>query len=171
MITTKSEDIVVNVKNNPIKNGTWQKLLGVKIDYKLTFKFYIDEIYEKAGQKMNVLSRIMAYMNIKKRRTLSNAFFISQFNLICQSRAKNNKTNRLHERCLSIIYNDKISLFKQLLEKDGSVSIHIKNLWFRVVEMFKVVKGLAPKIFSDLFPLREQNKYSLRQKSFVYLGI
>ena len=90
LITTKSEDIVVNVKNNPIKNGTWQKLLGVKIDYKLTFNSYIDEIYKKAGQKMNVLSRIMAYMNIKKRRTLSNAFFISQFNLICQSRAKNN---------------------------------------------------------------------------------
>ena len=81
------------------------------------------------------------------------------------------KQHRLHERCLSIIYNDKISLFKQLLEKDGSVSIHIKNLWFRVVEMFKVVKGLAPKIFRDLFPLREQNKYSLRRKSFVSLGI
>ena len=31
--------------------------------------------------------------------------------------------------------------------------------------MFKVVKGFTPKVFSDLFPLKEQNNYSLRQKS------
>ena len=34
------------------------------------------------------------------------------------SRALNNKINRLHERCLRIIYNDKTSTFKELLEKD-----------------------------------------------------
>ena len=32
--------------------------------------------------------------------------------------------------------------------------------------MFKLVKGLAPKIFSDLFPLKEQNNHSLKLKSF-----
>ena len=110
-------------------------------------------------------------MNIEQWRALSNAFFISQFNFgpvawICQNRAKNNNTNGLQERCLRIIYNDKVSLFKQLLKKDGSVSIHIKHLWFRAVEMFKVVKSLAPKIFSDLSSLKEQHKYSLRQKPF-----
>ena len=31
--------------------------------------------------------------------------------------------------------------------------------------MFKVVKGFTPKVFSDLFPFKEQNNYSLRQKS------
>ena len=65
-----------------------------------------------------------------------------------------------------MIYNNKISTFKQLLKQDGSVSIHTKNLRFIAVEMFKVAKTYAPKIFSDLFPLKEQNNYSLRQKSF-----
>ena len=127
MITSKSEDIVVNVENNPIKNSKCEKILGVKIDYKLTFNSHIDKIYKKAGQKMNALSRIVPYMNIEKRRTLLSTFFTSLFNYcpliwICHSRAKKrSKINRLQERCLKIIYNVKITTFKQLLEKHISV--------------------------------------------------
>ena len=39
----------------------------------------------------------------------------------------NNKINRLHERCLKIIYNDKTSSFVDLLAKDGSVTIQTRN--------------------------------------------
>ena len=96
---------------------------------------------------------------------------MSQFNScpltwMCHSRAKNNKINRLHERCLRKIYEDKASTFEQLLEKDSSVSIHTRNLRFLAVEMFKVVKGLAPTIINDLFPLKETNNYNLRRKLF-----
>ena len=34
----------------------------------------------------------------------------------------------LHERCLRIIYNDKQLSFTELLNKDSSVSIHIRNI-------------------------------------------
>ena len=63
------------------------------------------------------------------------------------NRTNNNKTNRLHERCLRLIYNDKKSFFKDLLEKDGSVSIHHRDLRKFAVELFKVFKGLNPVIF------------------------
>ena len=33
---------------------------------------------KKAGQKMNALSRVIPYMNITKRRTLLNTFFMPQ---------------------------------------------------------------------------------------------
>ena len=59
----------------------------------------------------------------------------------------------------------KITL-EQLLEKDSSVSIHTKNLCFLAVELFKVVKGLAPTIVNDLFPLKETSNYNLRHKLF-----
>ena len=39
-----------------------------------------------------------------------------------------NKINKLHERGLRIIYNDKKSNFEELLGKDNSVSIHHRNL-------------------------------------------
>ena len=70
---------------------------------------------------------------------LMNAYFNSQFNYcsfiwMCHSRALNNEINRLHERCLGIIYNDKTSTFKKLLKKDNSVSIHYRNIQALAVE-------------------------------------
>ena len=47
---------------------------------------------------------------------------------MCHSRKNNGKINRLHERCSRIVYNDKKKSFQQLLEKDGSASIHSRNL-------------------------------------------
>ena len=62
-----------------------------------------------------------------------NAFFKSQFNYcpviwICHSRKNNNKINRLPERCLRIVYNNKQSPFNALLEKDSSIFIHERNI-------------------------------------------
>ena len=39
----------------------------------------------------------------------------------------NNEINRLHERCLRIIYNDKTP-FVDLLAEDGFVTVHARNL-------------------------------------------
>ena len=55
-------------------------------------------------------------MDFAERRLLVNAFYYSQFNY-CQlvwmrhNRTNNNKINRLHERCLRLIYNDKKIIF------------------------------------------------------------
>ena len=69
--------------------------------------------------------------------------------------------NRLHERCVRLIYNEKKSSFKDLLEKDGSVSIHHRNLRTLAVEWFKVFKG-KPVIFAEAFPLRQKSQNNMR---------
>ena len=81
------------------------------------------------------------------------------------SRALNNKTNRLNERYLRIIYNDKTSTFKELLEKDNSVSIHYRNIQALAIEMYKVANGMAPEIMNEIFQLREKSHYNLRYTS------
>ena len=55
-------------------------MLGINFDYKLKFSNHIEEICKKASRKLNALARISLYMGIRKRRTLVNAFFKSQFN-------------------------------------------------------------------------------------------
>ena len=110
-------------------------------------------------------------MDFAKRRLLVNAFFYSQFNYsqlvwMCHNRTNNNKINRLHERCLRLIYNDRKPSFKDLLEKDGSVSIHHRNLRTLAVEQFKVFKGLSPVIFAETFPVRQQSNYNMRKNSY-----
>ena len=63
---------------------------------------------------------------------------------MCHSRANNGKINRLHERCLRIIYSDKQSSFETLLEKDGTVSVHKQNLQILATEMYKIKNDLSP---------------------------
>ena len=70
---------------------------------------------------------------------------------MCHDRTNNNKINRLHERCLRLICNDRKSFFKDLLEKDGSVFIYHKNLRILAVELLKAFKGSSPVIFAEDF--------------------
>ena len=81
------------------------------------------------------------------------------------SRTLNNKINRLHERCLRIVYNDKLSSFQNRLDQDRSVSVHTRNLKALVIEMYKVSKGIAPKIFADIFNCKSRENYDLRYQS------
>ena len=84
---------------------------------------------------------------------------------MCHSRTMNNKINSLYERCLRIVHSEKTSFFEKLLEKDGSVTIHTRNLQTLATEMFKVYKNLSPAIIADLFHVR-QNNYNLRHDSY-----
>ena len=131
----------------------------IYVHNKLTFDCYVSDMFKKANRKINVLARIAPFININKRRILMNSFFKSQFNYcsliwMCRSRTNNRKINRLHERRLRIIYNDKQSSFIKLLEKDNSVSIHQKTLQILAIEMFKVSNSLSPIPMKDIFKLR-----------------
>ena len=85
---------------------------------------------------MNALARLTPDMELGKRLIVMNVFFnYCSVIWMCHGRALNNKINRLDERCLRILYNDKTSTFKDLLEKDNSVSIHYRNIQALVIEM------------------------------------
>ena len=84
---------------------------------------------------------------------------------MCHSRALNNKINGLHDRCLRLLYNDKQLTFEELLEKDDSVSIHIRNLQTLATEMYKVMKGDSTETMKQIFRIREENGYNLRHQN------
>ena len=79
----------------------------------------------------------------------------------------NNKMNRLHEKCLRIVYSDKTSSFEESLDKDGFVTIHTKNLQVPATKMFKVYRNLLPTIVAENFRAC-QNNYNLRHSSFFF---
>ena len=82
-------------------------------------------------------------MSISKRRILMNAFFKSQLlssGMDVYSQINNTKINTHHGRCRRRIYNEQTSSFENLLEKDGSVSIHNKNLRFKQQRCFKLIE-------------------------------
>ena len=163
----------IKVKDYIIKNSDYEKLLGVKVDANLNFNCHLENTLKKVSKKVHMLARITPYMSIPKRKLLMNSFFTSQFNYcpltwMCHSRTMTNKIYHLHEKCLPIVYSDKTSSFEKLLEKDGSVTIHTRNLQTLATEMFKVYKNLSPAITADLFHVWQKN-YNLRHDSYYAL--
>ena len=172
LLVSTNEKTKINIGEFSIENSDCEKLLGVKIDNKLTFDCHVS-MCKNANGKINALARIAPFINMHKRRILMNSFFRSQFNYCplirtCHSRTNNRKINRLHERCLRIIYNDKQSSFIKLLEKENSVSINQRNLQILAIEMFKVSNGLSPVLMNDIFKLRGEQTYNLRKLSRFY---
>ena len=53
------------------------------------------------------------------------------------------------------------SSFKDLLERDNSVSIHHKSLQTLAVEMFKVHHETSPEIIQEVFLVKKHENYSL----------
>ena len=157
-ICSSSIKVNISIENQNISNSASEKLLGVFFDRTLKFQSHIDNICEKASLKLNAISRITPYMDFNKKRLAVNAFFSSQFNYcpliwMCHNRTYNNKINRLHE---------------DLLEKDNSASMHHKNLQALVTEMFKVYNKTSPEIMQEIFTIKEQGEYNLRnQADFV----
>ena len=150
-----------------LKNRECEKVLGVKFDNKLTFERHITDICRKASRKIYALPRIAPYMDLSKLRMVMNPFFNSQFNYcpliwMCRNCTTNIKINRLHERCLPIIYNDKQSSFKMLLEKDSSVSIHDRNIQCLATDMYKVSNGLSTPTVSKILTQKNCHPYNLR---------
>ena len=167
LLLSKDESSEIHIGDSIIESSTCEKLLGIKIDSKLRFDDHIQDLCNKANRKLRALARATPYMNLQKRKVLMNAFFNAQFNYcpliwMLHSRQNNNKIKHLHERCLRLIHNDKLSSYEELLEKDGSVSIHHKNIQSLAIEMFQIKYGQSPEIVSDIFAQTTQH-YNFRQ--------
>ena len=84
---------------------------------------------------------------------------------MCHGRKLYHKINRLYEKCLSIICNDKRSSYKELLSKDVSVSMNHKNLQKFITKAYKIVNGLCPESMNKVFQFQTQNHHNLRSST------
>ena len=157
----------IKINETVICSSKAEKLLGILIDNKLTFDQHVSNLCVKANQKLHALSRISSYMSTKKRKLIMNSFITSQFGYcplvwMFHSRELNNRINRIHERSLRIVYNDKQSTFHELLMRDNSVTIHQNNIRKLAIEIFKVKNNFSPEIMHDVIEIVDSS-YNLRR--------
>ena len=62
-----------------------------------------------------------------------------------------------------------LSTFEQLLKRDGSVTIHIRNIQLLAIEVYKVVNRISPEAMDEIFQLKECPKYSTRSPFNSYI--
>ena len=112
----------INVKGSPISNENIFTLLGVAVDNKLSFEPHLNLVCKKVSQKLHALARVSKFISKKKLRVIMKALIMSQFShcllvWMCHSRTLNNKINKLHERALRLVYDNRQSTFEDLLRQ------------------------------------------------------
>lgn len=122
--------INIMVEKQKLSNNCLWKTFRWLFNRKLKFQSHVIAFVK--WQHLNDISKIMPYMYFNKKQLAVNALFSWQFNYclliwMCHNRKYTNKINRLHERCLWIIFNDKQSSFKDLFEKNNCLYLP-KNL-------------------------------------------
>ena len=139
----------MDICNEKLSSTCNEKLLGIKVDNKLAFEEHVEGLCKKVSQKVSALARISSLMRFEQRKCIVNLFITSHFSYcplvwMFHSRRLNNRINHIHERALRIIYQDYNSSFEELLRKDGSLTIHQRNLKLLVTEMFQGKLDVPP---------------------------
>ena len=80
---------------------------------------------------------------------------------MCHSRTLNCKINRIQEQTSRIVYNDYKSNFKELLERDHTLTIHERNVQCLAIEAYKVKNGLSP-VTMNAFQFVKNSAYELK---------
>ena len=81
LLLNSQEPNTLKIGNLHINNSLSEKLLGIAFDCKLKFNKHIEDICQKASQKLNALARLAPYMGTTGKLILMNMRFSSQ-NLI-----------------------------------------------------------------------------------------
>ena len=146
------------------------KLLGIHMDNRLSFDYHVKQLCKKTSKKLYALHRIFKDVETSKWRVLVNAFITSQFSYcsliwMFRSRRMVHGINKIYERALRLIYSSDWKLtFKELLDKNKTVSIHQKSLQVLAAEKFKAKLNISPRILKELFSFNVRN-YNSRSQS------
>ena len=133
LLVTRDTDVTAKIGEFDVKNSREEKLLGVKIDSKLSFENHVSSLCKKASQKLHALARVVNFMDLAKRKSLMKAFITSQFDYcpltwMFHSKQLNNRINKIQERALRLAYKDNKLTFDDLLKLDNSFTIYQQNL-------------------------------------------
>ena len=140
------------------------------IDSELNFENRLSSIFNKVSIKFNDLGQITNYMSLEKRSIVMKTFIESQFNYcpliwIFHSWTINNKTNRLLERALRIVYSTSNHLLRVFLWKTTAFSIHERNVQSLAMGPFN---GLSPSFLNNIFHKNISNSYDIRNHKEFY---
>ena len=163
LIASSKVPVDIQISDIKVTSESRVKLLGIHKDNRLNFDYHVSQLCKKASKKLHALARTFKYVETSRRKVLVNSFVTSQFSycpLIWMFHSR-----RMEHRALRLIYPSESKLtFKELLEKNKTVSIYQKNLQVLATEIFKAKLNISPEILKELFSFNVRI-YNLRSQS------
>ena len=171
--TKNPSEISLKVGSFVIHGQTQVLLLGITIDHKLTFSNHIRTLCKNANNKISALLRIRNFLNYSQTSTLVNSYIMSYFYycpiiwMFCQ---KNDYKliERTHKRALRVLLNDFEADYLVLLAQSKSVSIHVRQLQFLMIEVYKTKRLHNPDFMNEVFKSKTCH-YQLRNNDLLTL--
>ena len=77
---TDASGTSLSVKDHVLSTETEVNLLGITIDYRLSFDTHIGNLCKKAARQINALKRLSSVLNQSSKHTMVNSFIIANFN-------------------------------------------------------------------------------------------
>ena len=141
-------------------------LLGIDIDYKLTFNKHIGTLCNKSAGQLNAICRMGNYVGQQEKEVLIQSFIQANFNYcplvwFFTSPESLRKIERIQERALRLLYSDYDSDISVLFDKADKTSFLIRQHKNLAIEIFKTLNNLNPAYMKDIF-VKNENPRVLR---------
>ena len=118
------------------------KLLGITIDFMLSFNTHISNLCKKTSHQLNVLKRIGKYLTLQGKIAIYHSFILSNFNFCPLTWQFGNETNlqklNIQFRVLKFIYDNYDGSYENILEKSKFSSLQVRRLRTMAIETYKI---------------------------------
>ena len=147
LILSCSEPSTTLIDGSSIESNTKDILLGITIERDLNCDDHVNNLCKESCQKLNALAHLSPFMSVDKKSIVMKAFIKLPFGycpLVWMFHSRSlSRMNSIQERALRITYNDKLSSFQKVLEKDNSVTIRQRNIKILATEIYKFLRRLS----------------------------
>ena len=171
--TRAKTKLCLNIEGKCCISTTSVTLLGVEIDWKLTFNKHVQNITNNANNKAKALSRLRYKLNLNQKLSLYHCYVLSVFGycpiiwMFC-GKTYNAGIDRVQRKALRATYNDYSSNNNDLLNNGNHLSIHEINKRKLLLEVFKCLSNINPIFLSNLFTKKPMS-YNLRTSNLLEL--
>ena len=147
------------------------KCLGITIDNALKFNKHVDILCDNASRQINVMYRFRGIFGFKQREAIHNTFILSNFNYcpvvwhFCTKKSTR-KMEKIQERALRFLFNDKFSTYQCLLQKCESTTLHMRRIKTIALEVYKSLNDLNPSFMKEMFKTKNVD-YDLRNSHIL----
>ena len=163
---TFNQNLSLKIKDIVLNNVEVVKLLGLKIDDKISLVPHVTELCKKSNQKLRALRRVRNLLSDDQTKILVNSYILSPFNycplvwMFC-GKGGSSLIDKCHYRALRAIKNSSGVSYEDLLADCNVETIHARNLKLLSLEVFKSIQHIGPSIMHDIFNTG-QSAYTLR---------